>query len=89
MICLRTIDVRGTVVLMICSHAYCLDCIRKWSDLKRKCPLCNSTFNSWFYKIDLSSPRFLKHQLPALSDCRSITPRPPSIESIVDGGIFC
>ncbi|KAL4386943.1 hypothetical protein GQ457_09G023470 [Hibiscus cannabinus] len=77
-ICLRNIDVRGAAVLTVCSHAYCLDCIRKWSDLKRRCPLCNSTFDSWFYKIDLSSLRFLKQQLPALPECRSVTPRPPS-----------
>ncbi|GMI80085.1 hypothetical protein like AT2G39100 [Hibiscus trionum] len=77
-ICLRIIDVRGAAVLTVCSHAYCLDCIRKWSGLKRKCPLCNSTFDSWFYKIDLSSLRFLKQQLSALPECRSVTPRPPS-----------
>ncbi|XP_038992264.1 E3 ubiquitin-protein ligase Topors [Hibiscus syriacus] len=77
-ICLRTIDVRGAAVLTVCSHAYCLDCIRKWSDLRRKCPLCNSIFDSWFYRIDLFSLRFLKQQLPALPDCRSDTPRPPS-----------
>ncbi|KAK8276292.1 hypothetical protein V6Z12_D10G189700 [Gossypium hirsutum] len=77
-ICLRTIDVPGAAVLTVCFHAYCLDCIHKWSDLKRNCPLCNSTFDSWFYKIDLSSLRYLKQQLPAISDCKSVIPRPRS-----------
>ncbi|TYI06944.1 hypothetical protein ES332_A10G193400v1 [Gossypium tomentosum] len=75
-ICLRTIDIPGAAVLTVCFHAYCLDCIRNWSDLKRNCPLCNSTFDSWFYKIDLSSLRYLKQQLPAISDCKSAIPRP-------------
>ncbi|XWS14036.1 hypothetical protein CRYUN_Cryun36dG0089300 [Craigia yunnanensis] len=77
-ICLRNLDVRGAAVLTFCSHAYCLECIRKWSDVKRKCPLCNSAFDSWFYKIDLSSPKFLTQQLPALSEGKSVFPRPRS-----------
>ncbi|WRX19749.1 zinc finger protein [Theobroma cacao] len=77
-ICLRNLDVRGAAVLTVCSHAYCLGCIRKWSDLKRKCPLCNSTFDSWFYKIDLSSRKFFKEQVPALSEGKPVIHRPRS-----------
>ncbi|XP_021290281.1 E3 ubiquitin-protein ligase Topors isoform X2 [Herrania umbratica] len=77
-ICLRNLNARGAAVLTGCSHAYCLGCIRKWSDLKRKCPLCNSTFDSWFYKIDLSSRKFLKQQLPALSKGKPVIHRPRS-----------
>ena len=77
-ICLRNLDARGAAVLTFCSHPYCLECIRKWSDVKRKCPLCNSTFDSWFYEIDLSSPKFLKQQLPVLSEGKSVIPRPSS-----------
>ncbi|XP_022760516.1 E3 ubiquitin-protein ligase Topors isoform X2 [Durio zibethinus] len=77
-ICLRNLVARRTAVLTVCSHAYCLECICKWSDLKRKCPLCNSTFDSWFYKIDLSSPKFLKQQLPAPREGKPVIPLPRS-----------
>ncbi|XVF62637.1 hypothetical protein PTKIN_Ptkin09bG0024300 [Pterospermum kingtungense] len=78
-ICLRSLDARKSAVLTLCSHAYCLECIRKWSDVKRKCPLCSSTFDSWFYKIDLSSLKLLKQRLPALSEGKSVIRRlPPS-----------
>ncbi|GLT41988.1 hypothetical protein SLA2020_160120 [Shorea laevis] len=70
-ICLIILDDRRAAVLTVCAHAYCLDCIRKWSDFKRKCPLCNASFDSWFCKISLSSRRFLKQQLPALSEGKS------------------
>ncbi|XVE65653.1 hypothetical protein DITRI_Ditri08aG0017300 [Diplodiscus trichospermus] len=73
-ICLRNLEARGTAVLTVCFHAYCLECIGKWSDLKRKCPLCNSTFDSWFYKIDISSSKFLKQQLPPLSERKPVIP---------------
>ncbi|KAF7837856.1 E3 ubiquitin-protein ligase Topors [Senna tora] len=55
---------REAAILTVCMHAYCIGCIRKWSNLKRKCPLCNSTFNSWFCKLSLSSREFRKEVLP-------------------------
>ncbi|KAK1592131.1 hypothetical protein Q3G72_020023 [Acer saccharum] len=71
-ICLETLSERRAAVLVTCTHAYCLDCIGKWSDLKRKCPLCNAEFDSWFYKINISSRKFLRQQLPALTKGKSV-----------------
>ncbi|OMP02681.1 Zinc finger, RING-type [Corchorus olitorius] len=47
-ICLRDLKPRvaAATVLSDCFHSYCLDCIRKWSDLKRECHVCRSTFHS-------------------------------------------
>lgn len=69
-ICLNHIDYRRAAVITVCMHAYCMDCIQKWSNLKRNCPLCNSYFDSWFFKISLSSRSFHKLQLPALNDLK-------------------
>ncbi|KAJ4722225.1 E3 ubiquitin-protein ligase Topors [Melia azedarach] len=71
-ICLESLCYRRTAVLTDCTHAYCLECINKWSNLKRHCPLCNAPFDSWFYKIDLSSSKFLRQQLPALRGDKSV-----------------
>ncbi|KAE9455257.1 hypothetical protein C3L33_12853, partial [Rhododendron williamsianum] len=65
-ICLTHIDARTAAVITACLHAYCVDCIRKWSHLKRKCPLCNLDFDSWFFKIDPYSRTFLQEKLPGL-----------------------
>ncbi|KAF5736957.1 E3 ubiquitin-protein ligase Topors isoform X2 [Tripterygium wilfordii] len=67
-ICLKELCDRRAAVLTICKHAYCLDCICSWSNLKRTCPLCNAEFDSWFYNISFSCRKFLKKQLPALRD---------------------
>ncbi|XP_059632693.1 uncharacterized protein LOC132275253 isoform X2 [Cornus florida] len=74
-ICLRHIDDRKASVITVCMHAFCIDCIRKWSDLKRKCPLCNAEFDSWFFKINLSSRTFQKEQLPALNEGKNVNLR--------------
>ncbi|KAK9289205.1 hypothetical protein L1049_017679 [Liquidambar formosana] len=71
-ICLRRIDDRRAAVVTVCMHAYCVECIRKWSNLKRKCPLCNAHFNSWFFNINLYSRTFRKEQLPALNDVKNV-----------------
>ncbi|KAF9678024.1 hypothetical protein SADUNF_Sadunf08G0168800 [Salix dunnii] len=76
-ICLKKIDgedYRRLAVLGVCLHAYCLDCIRKWSDIKRKCPLCNLEFNYWFCKISLSSRNFSKEKLPVVKEGRRAKP---------------
>lgn len=65
-ICLDNLTDRRTAVLKVCTHAYCLECIEKWSNLKRNCPLCNAPFRSWFYRINLSSSDFLQQQLQPL-----------------------
>ncbi|XP_076927875.1 uncharacterized protein LOC143591586 [Bidens hawaiensis] len=52
-------------VITICLHAYCTDCICKWSDQKRTCPLCNTQFTSLFVQIDFNSMSFrTQHLLP-------------------------
>ncbi|KAA8548504.1 hypothetical protein F0562_000229 [Nyssa sinensis] len=49
-------------------HAFCIYCIHKWSNFKRKCPLCNAEFDSWFFKISLSARTFHKEKLLALNE---------------------
>ncbi|XP_058209210.1 uncharacterized protein LOC131322085 isoform X2 [Rhododendron vialii] len=71
-ICLTHIDARTAAVITACLHAYCVDCIRKWSHLKRKCPLCNLDFDSWFFKIDPYSRTFLREKLPGLGEGRKV-----------------
>ena len=64
-ICLKSLDNhRKAAVITICLHAYCLECIRRWSDLKRRCPLCNAAFHSWFCRFSFSSRQFLTEKLP-------------------------
>uniref|UniRef100_A0A2P2M2K0 RING-type E3 ubiquitin transferase n=1 Tax=Rhizophora mucronata TaxID=61149 RepID=A0A2P2M2K0_RHIMU len=64
-ICLKALDDhRRAAVLAVCLHAYCIDCICKWSDVKRRCPLCNGWFHSWFTKINVSSRTFITEKLP-------------------------
>ncbi|XP_039161763.1 E3 ubiquitin-protein ligase Topors isoform X3 [Eucalyptus grandis] len=66
-ICLETIEDgrRGAAaVLPTCLHAYCLDCIRRWSRLRRRCPLCNAGFGSWFRHTGLRRKGFLEERLP-------------------------
>ncbi|CAM8908477.1 unnamed protein product [Rhodiola kirilowii] len=65
-ICLVTIISRRLAVLSPCSHAYCSDCIRKWSNVKRTCPLCNSSFDSWHYRIDFRRRTFSRCKLAPL-----------------------
>ncbi|KAK9139422.1 hypothetical protein Scep_009103 [Stephania cephalantha] len=52
---LKDSSITAIAVLTICEHAYCVNCIRKWSELKRNCPLCNAHFDSWFLKPCSSS----------------------------------
>ncbi|XP_050374675.1 uncharacterized protein LOC126792253 [Argentina anserina] len=76
-ICLGSLEPRSAAVLEACKHAYCLRCIRRWSTLRRKCPLCNSIFDSWFDDISLSSRSFHREILPPLNSNAS-TARPRS-----------
>lgn len=70
-ICLEYLHGRTSAVLTACNHAYCEHCIRKWSFFRRKCPLCNSDFDSWFSRISLSSGKFHRHRLPPLETTSS------------------
>ncbi|XP_017216125.1 LOW QUALITY PROTEIN: uncharacterized protein LOC108193812 [Daucus carota subsp. sativus] len=65
-ICLNHIDYRRAAVITACTHAYCIDCIDKWRKLKRKCPLCNAQFDSWFFRFSFSSRSFSIQKLPPL-----------------------
>ncbi|XP_065863592.1 uncharacterized protein [Euphorbia lathyris] len=83
-ICLKDlVDHRRVAVITGCLHSYCLRCIRKWSDLKRKCPLCNAAFDSLFYSISFSSRSFLKEKLPALEEKGKSIVREDRFSSIV------
>ena len=72
-ICLGSLEPRSAAVLEACKHAYCLRCIRRWSTLGRKCPLCNSVFDSWFADVSISSRSFHHEILPPLSSTASAT----------------
>lgn len=65
-ICLDSIEPCRAAVLATCHHAFCAHCIRRWSSLNRRCPLCNSHFDSWFFRIRLPSTTFLKERLRPL-----------------------
>ncbi|EPS67027.1 hypothetical protein M569_07753 [Genlisea aurea] len=47
-ICLGGLETRSPSVILPCGHAYCVGCIRRWSDVKCNCPLCNYDFRSWW-----------------------------------------
>ncbi|KAL0740214.1 hypothetical protein Bca4012_081727 [Brassica carinata] len=74
-ICLENLTNRRAAVIASCNHGYCLPCIRKWSDVKRNCPLCNARFDSWLLVNDLASRRFRKEHLPLLRGRRRMIPR--------------
>ena len=42
-ICLNTIDAKGSATLLKCGHTYHSQCIYRWFLIKRVCPLCNIT----------------------------------------------
>ncbi|XP_024995807.1 E3 ubiquitin-protein ligase Topors [Cynara cardunculus var. scolymus] len=65
-ICLCRIE--EAALITVCLHAYCTNCIRKWSNLKRKCPLCNAPFASLFVGIDFNSRTFRTIHLSALRE---------------------
>jgi len=41
-ICTDTIRFRGTIDS--CRHAFCLDCISRWSQIESRCPVCRTRF---------------------------------------------
>lgn len=71
-ICLCRLHHRSAAVIIPCMHAYCIVCIRRWSDVKRKCPLCNADFDSWFSNISFSSRTFHKEQLSARKEIKKL-----------------
>ncbi|XP_047322376.1 E3 ubiquitin-protein ligase Topors [Impatiens glandulifera] len=86
-ICLIRIDPYRAAVLTVCMHAFCIDCIRRWSNLKRRCPLCNSNFDSWYFRINLSARTSHKEKLPPqglATDFRIGASPPPRRRTRVD-----
>ncbi|KAG9443711.1 hypothetical protein H6P81_015051 [Aristolochia fimbriata] len=65
-ICLGQIECRRAAVLSTCMHAYCLGCVRKWSYLRRNCPLCKAEFDRWFCQIKISTGEFEEEHLDVL-----------------------
>ncbi|XP_020529835.1 E3 ubiquitin-protein ligase Topors isoform X3 [Amborella trichopoda] len=53
-ICLGCTEESEAAVLQSCMHVYCIGCIRKWSEMRRNCPLCKSEFKGWFCNIRTS-----------------------------------
>ena len=39
-ICLDDVDVNREVAIVECPHPFCINCIRKWTQKSRQCPLC-------------------------------------------------
>ncbi|XP_024003774.1 E3 ubiquitin-protein ligase Topors [Eutrema salsugineum] len=72
-ICLENLTGRRAAVITTCKHGYCLACIRKWSSIKRSCPLCNTNFDSWFIVSDLALRKYRKEQLPILRNRETLT----------------
>ncbi|XP_077218502.1 RING/U-box superfamily protein [Tasmannia lanceolata] len=71
-ICLGPIEESKAAVIRICLHTYCIDCIRKWSELKRNCPLCNAKFNSWFCNIRVSTGKYDEERLPSPKEMKNV-----------------
>ncbi|XP_031111040.1 E3 ubiquitin-protein ligase Topors [Ipomoea triloba] len=72
-ICLCEIKPSRAALLPLCKHAFCADCIHKWSDYKRTCPLCKAEFGSWLFIIDLSSQTLEKEKFKSPVDDRPHT----------------
>eukprot|EP00252_Welwitschia_mirabilis_P023977 TRINITY_DN6933_c0_g1_i3.p1 TRINITY_DN6933_c0_g1~~TRINITY_DN6933_c0_g1_i3.p1 ORF type:complete len:218 (+),score=12.12 TRINITY_DN6933_c0_g1_i3:157-810(+) len=47
-------------VLSLCMHKFCVECITKWSEVQRKCPLCKREFEGWFF--DIRGPEAYREQ---------------------------
>lgn len=43
-ICHSTITIQG--VINCCTHAFCLDCVLKWSEIENTCPICKRRFST-------------------------------------------
>ncbi|KAL8160191.1 hypothetical protein V2J09_001728 [Rumex salicifolius] len=69
-ICLRRVDTNRAAVITACLHAYCHGCLLRWTAYKRRCPLCNADFTSYYSNLNqICSRTFRKHRL---------SPIPPS-----------
>ncbi|KAF3772544.1 Topors E3 ubiquitin-protein ligase [Nymphaea thermarum] len=67
-ICLGRVEERRAAVVRGCLHAFCVGCIRRWSEFRRSCPLCNREFDRWFRDIKVLEHVFEEEKLPALPE---------------------
>lgn len=44
-ICIEKIKADKIATLDNCSHTFCMECIREWSAITNKCPLCQTSFS--------------------------------------------
>ncbi|EPQ27296.1 uncharacterized protein PFL1_05219 [Pseudozyma flocculosa PF-1] len=72
LICLGPIE--DLTVLPLCQHScFCFECIVRWAELKRKCPLCQRSVGP-----------YVVHSIRADDDCLRYHLRPP-IDAATDG----
>jgi len=73
-ICMNSLQEK--TIIKSCNHAFCHECICKWSKNKRSCPLCNSSFTTL---IVVSSNREEEAPVP------SVKVNDTDVRSDVDG----
>ncbi|XP_042516863.1 E3 ubiquitin-protein ligase Topors [Macadamia integrifolia] len=82
-ICLSHIGHRKAAVIEACMHTYCINCIQKWSEFKRNCPLCNKQFDSWFFNVRFSTRSFEVERLSNCSSGKNIDDRSEIFRSVI------
>jgi E3 ubiquitin-protein ligase Topors len=78
-ICLQHIIDR--TVIPICSHEFCFECIRLWSDQSRRCPLCSQALGGYLIHRIRSKYDYQKHHLLPLP-LRTSPPPPPPLSRV-------
>eukprot|EP00117_Sycon_ciliatum_P012302 scpid79131/ scgid1989/ E3 ubiquitin-protein ligase Topors; SUMO1-protein E3 ligase Topors; Topoisomerase I-binding RING finger protein; Topoisomerase I-binding arginine/serine-rich protein; Tumor suppressor p53-binding protein 3 len=63
-VCLERI--KDVSFLDLCFHRFCFDCVMKWAEVNRSCPLCKMTFKSIIHKVR-SIYDYEQFDLPGLS----------------------
>jgi len=81
-ICLQHIIDR--TVIPICSHEFCFECIRLWSDQSKRCPLCSQALGGYLIHRIRSKYDYQKHHLLPLP-LRTTPPPPLSSRARVRG----
>lgn len=41
-------------IITLCNHAFCRECITKWFNISKKCPICNSDQDELFKNIKIN-----------------------------------
>ena len=50
-ICIDGVEINKMMIKLDCSHFYCGECIRKWLENNRTCPLCKREFENWLWML--------------------------------------